>query len=396
MTDVAAGLPDWDLTDDELRAAGSVKWTWEAPDVLPAWVAEMDVRPCPPVRQAVRDGVERAAFGYPPRDQDTGVPEATAAFLERRFGWQVDPASVITTGDVMAAVRLTLEALCEEAPVVVPVPSYPPFLHVVPLTGRELVMVATRGDDDGGLDLGAIEAALAAGARTVLLAHPHNPLGRSFDRTELTALRDVVVRHGARVISDEIHAPLVLPAPAGVGSGVRHLPYAGLPGTADHTTTVVAASKAFNVPGLKCAQLLAGNSADLAALQAQPHVANHGVSSLGLAATLAAYEHGEPWLDGLLTDLAARRDQFAALLAEQLPQLAWSPQQATYLAWLDAGPTGLADPAAAALADGRVFVMGGQGFDPTGAHDAFVRVNLATSAERLERIVAGLATAWSR
>jgi cysteine-S-conjugate beta-lyase len=391
MTD--ADLPDWNLTDDELRAAGSVKWTWEGADVLPAWVAEMDVRPCPAVLSAVQDGVQRAAFGYPPRDQDSGVPEATAAFVARRFGWQVDPAFVITTGDVMAAVRLALEALCEAAPVVVPVPSYPPFLDVVPLTGRQLVTVPSRRDDDGTarLDLTAVEAALAAGARTVLLSQPHNPLGRVFDVAELGALRDVVVRHGARVISDEIHAPLVLPADA----PVQHVPYASLPGSADHTTTVVAASKAFNLAGLKCAQLVAGDAGDLALLQALPHVANHGVASLGLVATKAAYEHGDPWLDGVVAHLGQRRDQFAALLAEHLPQLTWTPLQATYLAWLDASPTGIADPAAAALAQGRVFVMGGRGFDPTGDHDRYVRVNLATSAQRLERIVAGLARAWS-
>ena len=390
MTDV--DLPDWDLSDDELRAAGSVKWTWEGADVLPAWVAEMDVRPCPAVLAAVQDAVQRAAFGYPPRDQDSGVPEATAAFVSRRFDWQVDPSFVMTTGDVMAGVRLALERLCEAAPVVVPVPSYPPFLDVVPLTGRRLVTVPTRRDQDGTarLDLTAIEAALAAGARTVLLSQPHNPLGRAFDAEELGALRDVVVRHGARVISDEIHAALVLPA----DPPVRHLPYAGLPGTADHTTTVLAASKAFNLPGLKCAQLVAGNAGDLAVLQAVPHVANHGVASLGLVATRAAYEHGDPWLDGVVAHLGQRRDQFATLLADQLPELTWTPQQATYLAWLDAGPTGLTDPAAAALAKGGVFVMGGRSFDPTGDHDRHVRVNLATSAQRLERIVAGLARAW--
>jgi len=351
------------------------------------------VRPCPAVLQAIQDGVQRAAFGYPPRDQDNGVPEATAGFLERRFGWQVDPGTVLTTGDVMAAVRLALDALCEDAPVVVPVPSYPPFLDVVPLTGRALVTVPTARDDDGTarLDLAAVEAALAAGARTVLLAQPHNPLGRAFGAAELSGLRDVVTRHRARVISDEIHAPLVLPS----AQAPPHVPYAALAGTADHTTTVVAASKAFNLPGLKCAQLVAGSAADLASLQAQPHVANHGVASLGLVATRAAYEHGEPWLDAVLTHLAARRDQFAALLTEHLPRLAWTPQQATYLAWVDAGPTGLADPADAALAQGRVFVMGGRPFDPSGDHDAFVRVNLATSAERLERIVRGLARAWT-
>jgi cystathionine beta-lyase len=394
--------PDFDLTDEELRAAASVKWTYHPPDVLPAWVAEMDVRPCPPVLAAVRTAVGRGTLGYPALDRDTGLPEATAAFLDRRFGWAVDPALVFSCGDVMAGVRLVLETLCADAPVVVPTPSYPPFLGVVPLTGRAVVEVPCRpdGGPDGGtaarehfvhdrrgagLDLDGIDAALAAGARTVLLAQPHNPLGRAFGPAELAALRDVVVRHGARVISDEIHAPLVLP-------GATHTPYASIGGTADHVTTVVAASKAWNVPGLKCAQVVAGGAADFAALTGLAHVANHGTSPLGVVATAAAYTDGEDWLDGLLPQLTARRDQFGTLLAEHLPDVGWAPMQATYLAWLDVRGRGLRDPAGVALHRGRVAVMPGRDFG-TG-YEGFVRVNLATSADRLVEVVRRLAKGW--
>lgn len=394
---MASDLPDWDLTDDELRAAGSVKWTWEGPDVLPAWVAEMDVRPAPAVLAAVQDAVDRGMFGYPPRDDVTGLPEATAAFQARRFGHTVDPAHVILCGDVMAGVQFALNGLCEAAPVVVPVPSYPPFLDIAPVTGRPLVTVPFATDTPDGripgngsgrtvLDLDAIEGALAAGARTVLLAQPHNPTGRVFTATELEALRDVVVRHGARVISDEIHAPLVL-------DGARHVPYASLDGTADHVTTIVAASKAWNLPGLKCAQLVTGTAKDAATLRAVPHVVNHGTSPLGIVATKAAYEDGETWLDGLLAHLTVQRERFGALVAERLPAVTWTPMEATYLAWVDARGTGLADPCGDALAKGRVMVTPGRlfGLDQAG----FARVNLATSAERLERIVDGLAQAWA-
>lgn len=394
---MATDIPDWDLTDDELRAAGSVKWTWEAADVLPAWVAEMDVRPAPVVLHAMRDAVERGMFGYPPRDDVTGLPEATAAFLNRRFGHLVDPADVILCGDVMAGVRFILEGLCEPAPVVVPVPSYPPFLDIAPVTGRRLVTVPFATDTPDGrvpgdgsgravLDLDAIERELAAGARTVLLAQPHNPMGRAFTPAELADLRDVVVRHGARVISDEIHAPLVL-------DGARHVPYASVEGTADHVTTLVAASKAWNLPGLKCAQLVTGNPRDRAALRAVPHVVNHGTSPLGIVATKAAYEGGEPWLDGVLAHLAAQRERFGALLAQRLPAVSWTPMEATYLAWVDARGTGLADPCGAALEKGRVMVSPGRMFGAD--YPGFARINLATSVERLERIVDGLALAWA-
>ncbi|HET9654680.1 MAG TPA: aminotransferase class I/II-fold pyridoxal phosphate-dependent enzyme [Kineosporiaceae bacterium] len=379
--------PDFDLTDDELRAAGSVKWNLESRDVLPAWVAEMDVRPCPAVAEAVADAVRLGEFGYPAPDAHYRLPEATAAFLTRRFGRPVDPALVLGCGDVMAGVRLALETLCEDAPVVVPTPAYPPFLDIVRVTRRRLVTVpAVAGSGRLTLDVEGIGRALAGGARTVLLAQPHNPIGRVYTAPELTALRDVADRYGARVIADEIHAPLLQP-------GVAHVPYAGLEGTAGHVTTVFAASKAWNTPGLKCAQIIAGTPQDRAALEAVPHVANHGISSLGPVATVAAYTEGEAWLDGVLDHLAAQRDLFGALLAELLPQLSWEPMEGTYLAWVDARPTGLADPALTALERGRVMVNRGATFGP--GHEGFVRVNLATSAERLRRIVERLAEAWT-
>lgn len=377
--------PDFDLTDERLQATGSVKWTFAGPGVLPAWVAEMDVAPCPAVLAALHDALDDGTLGYPALDRDTALPEATAAFAAKRLGLQIDPVAVISTGDVMAGVSLTLQALCEPAPVVVPVPSYPPFLAVVPLSGRELAPVPF-GASDGRpvLDLDRIGAALAAGARTVLLANPHNPLGRAFTRAELEGLRDVVLAHGARVISDEIHAPLVL-------DGATHVPYASVEGTAGHVTTVLAASKAFNVPGLKCAQIVASSAHDLAALRSLPHIANHGVSPLGVVATVAAYTEGAAWLDGLLDHLADRRTQFAGLVAEHLPQLGHVPPEATYLAWLDARPSGLADPAATVLAGSRVMVSPGRDFGA--GYEGFMRVNLATSAERLERVVTGIAAA---
>lgn len=406
MSATPAPGPDFDLTDDELRATRSIKWTypWTAPDdagghrgVLPAWVAEMDVRPCPPVAAALHDAVDHGVLGYPAPDGATGVPEATAGILARRFGQAVEPARVVLAGDVMAAVRLVLETLCEPAPVVVPLPSYPPFLQVVPLTGRELRFVPTGPGDRGGLDLDALDAAFAAGARTLLLSSPHNPTGRVWSRAELEAVRDLALRHGARVISDEVHALLTLP-------GARHVPYAAVDGTAGHVTTVTSASKAFNLPGVKCAQIVAGSDGDLRALRAAPLVANHGLSPLGAVATVAAYTDGDAWLDALLVELEQRSHRFAAVLADRLPALTWVPPQATYLAWLDLAPAlgaGLApgggdtapDAAAHVLRRSGLALGRGADFGPGRGFTGHVRVTLATSVERLERITDRLVTA---
>jgi cysteine-S-conjugate beta-lyase len=387
--------PDFDLDDETLRRTGSVKWTFGGPEVLPAWVAELDVAVCPPVAAALHRAIDDGAIDYPAIDRDTGLREATTGFLADRFGWHVDPALVISTGDVMAGIMLSLWTLCEPAPVVVPVPSYPPFLAAVPLTGRELVPVPMLepGADRTGwrLDPDRIDAALAAGARTVLLANPHNPTGRCFSRTELEGLRDVALRHGARVISDEIHAPLALP-------GAAHTPYAALDGTAGHVTTLVAASKAWNLPGLKCAQLIAGSARDAQILTSVPPVANHGTSPLGVIATVAAYTEGRDWLDGLIDELAARRTELDDLINTLLPTVGWQPSEGTYLGWLDARGTGLGDPATEALTRAKVMVNRGSTFgddlDGLDRYRGFVRLNFGTSAERLERVLKTLATAW--
>ena len=375
-----------DLSDTALRDADRLKWGASDADVLSAWVAEMDFELAPAVTAALSDAVSRGVTGYPTFDRLSGVPEAACGFAERRWGWKLDSDSVVLVGDVMAGVALALRTLCDDAAVVVPTPAYPPFLDVASQAGRAMVTVPLSADDQvATLDVDAIGSALRAGAGTVLLCNPHNPWGRAFTRPELEALCDVVHLHGARVISDEVHAPLVLP-------GSTHVPYASLEGAAGHTTTLLAASKAWNLPGLKCAQIIAGSPADARALRALPLIANHGTSPLGLVASRAAYGAGEHWLDALVARLTANRALFRGLMAELVPGARLRPMEATYLAWVDARSYGLENPAGTALERGRVLVNDGRAFGPGG--QGHVRVNLATSPQRIEQIVERLARAW--
>lgn len=380
-------IPGFDgVTEAEVRARGDLNWAVAPEGVLASWVAEMDYDPCPAVVRAVTASATVGRFGYPSPDAVDRLRSATSGFVSRRYGWALSPHLIVATGDVMAGVLLALTTVCEPGPVVVPTPAYPPFLDVVPLAGRVLVPVPLDPDAERAtLDLDAIDAALAAGARTVLLCNPHNPWGRSFSPAELTGLRDVVLRHGARVVSDEIHAPLVL-------GGRHHTPYASIDGTADHVTTVLSASKAFNIPGLKCAQIVAGNPADARRLAGVPIVANHGLSPIGIEANIAAYDEGGAWLDTALAHLSGNAALFGSLVAELLPQARMRPLEATYLAWVDLRAYDDVDPAAAALKRGRVMVRDGRDFGPGGA--GHVRVNLATSRSRVADVAARLGAAF--
>ncbi|WP_186526107.1 MalY/PatB family protein [Leekyejoonella antrihumi] len=372
-----------DRTDAQLRASGCVKWALAAADVLPAWVAEMDFAVAEPITTALHTAVDQGRLGYGPPDEQCGVAESFAAFAASRWGWQVEAERVVLAGDVVDAVARVLDTLAEDGPVVVPTPAYPPFLTVIGHTGRKIIPAPL--DPDAAVaehNLEAIDAALRAGARTLLLCSPHNPWGRSFGRSELEALRDVIEAHGAMVIADEIHAPLTLP-------GSSHIPYARVASPGAPVVTLTSATKAWNIPGLKCAQIVCSSAAQAARVRAHP--LHPGQSALGTVAGRAAYEQGGPWLDEVIATLDGNRRLFARLVQEKLPRARMRPLEATYLAWLDARAYGLPSPGETALDKGRVWVDH-RPWGPGG--DGHVRVNLATSPERVAEIVDRLAIAW--
>lgn len=376
-----------DFTDTEARERLILKWGTVPEDVLPAWVAEMDFPVFEEITRAVAAAVSVSALGYPVFGSAAGHALGTAysGFAARHYGQEVDPSWVLPVVDVTAGVRLAVDALSEPGPVITPTPCYPPMLEVGAVTGKGRVDVPIDPDAEvAALDLVGIERELAAGARTVILINPHNPWGRAFTRGELEALRDLVVAFGARVVSDEIHAPLVLP-------GAQHIPYLSLPGTADHAVAVVAASKAFNTAGLRCAQLVVGDEKTRTRLASVEMARNDSWSPLGVIAAQVAYTHGDQWLAPLVQRLGAQRTHYSELLGEHLPQARTRPLEATYLSWLDLRAYGYDDPAAVALERGRVQVSPGHDFHP--GLPGHVRVNLATSPERLTEIIRRLALA---
>lgn len=382
-----------DLSDDEARAA-LVKWAAVPEGAIPAWVAEMDYALAPPIEQAVQAAVAAGQTAYAvtsATDADgdgsdtAAVAGAYASFAARHWGWTdaSAPSTAATTlvGDVTAGLLLAVEHLLPAGPVVLPTPCYPPFRHLLAAARREVVPLTVAPDADVvTIDLDRLDAAFAAGARGLLLCSPHNPLGRVWERAELEAIRDVAARHDARVIADEVHAPLV-------HSGRRFTPYLEVDPSA---VAVVSASKTFNLPGLHCAAILAPDPHDTAVLRALPTALNRGPSRLGVAAAVAGYTHADEWLTALLERLGSQSALFTDLLAAHLPYARARPLEATYLAWLDLRAYGVDDPAAAGREHG-VWLAPGQDYEPGLA--GHVRLNIATSAERLEAIVERLAGA---
>ena len=374
-----------DLSDEEARVAFPLKWGAASRDVLPAWVAEMDYAPAEPLTEALHRAVRDGRFGYPRFGPGGELGEAYAGFARRQFGSSVDPDHVLPVVDVTAGVRLALDVLSEPGAVVLPVPAYSPHHDIGVITGRERVDLVLDPDAPRAeIDLDRLDRLLRDGARTLLLTQPHNPWGRVFTRAELEGIRDVVARHRGRVVSDEVHGPLVLP-------GAEHLSYLEIEGTHDHAVALVSASKAFNIAGLRSAQVIVPDRTAMEQLILAPPARNDSWSSLGVAAAVACYRDGDDWLAALRVRLDAQRTLLGGLLAEHLPDARMRPLEATYLAWIDLRAYGHPEPARVARTRGRVLVSAGQEFQPD--LPGHIRLNVATSPERLTEIVRRLATA---
>lgn len=368
-----------------LRGKRGVKWSRPGPDVVPAWVADMDYPVAPVIRAALVEAIDRGDLGYPdwPADRHPLADVFTSRMVQR-FGWDADPLHVRGLTDVISGLQVVLDLATQPGDgVVLQEPNYPPFRATVPAMGRRPVPLPVVPDGDGWRhDLDALEAALAQQpARVLLLVNPHNPSGRVFGRDELAAVADLAARHDLLVVSDEIHADLVF-------DPHRHVPFASLgPEVAARTVTLTSATKAFNIAGVRTALAHVGPEALRRRWDAEPPDL-HGVAGvLGVEATAAAWRDGDAWLDQLRAHLRERRDRLAAAVAD-LPGVNMRVPEATYLAWLDChGARPGEDAAQALLREGGVYASPGP--DYGGPVDA-LRVNFATSAALLDDVIAGL------
>jgi cystathionine beta-lyase len=372
---------------EHLRAQSGIKWTRFGPDVLPAWVADMDIRPPDCVTHTIGDIIDRADFGYNLSAVER-LPETFAQWQLEKHGWTLDPGLVRRFCDVLHAIDVALWLHTEPGDgIVLLTPIYPPFLKAIDNAGRRLVDVPL--DPDGWrLNPDRLRDAIDDRTRAILTCNPHNPTGRVFDTDELEALAEIAVEHDLLVISDEVWADLVYP-------GATHRPLATISDEiAARTVTITSASKAFNLAGLRCAVAHVGHSGVAKALDALPPHLLGAVSTPGAEAALAAWTGGAGWLGSLREHLLARRDQLAARLASDMPDVGFQLPEATYLAWLDLRAHGLGDdPSERLREEARVAVSAGPDF---GVHGhGFARLNYATSASILDEIVDRLADSLS-
>ena len=379
------------LTPELLRSRGSNKWTAPEGELLCAGVAEMDFGTAPAVLDEWSAIAERFGFGYPDDSVALDMSTATAKWHREQYGWNVAAADVHPLPDVLKGLELAMtEFTIPGAAVIVPTPAYMPFLMLPAMFDRDVIESPMLRGDDGSfsLDLDDIARHFAAGANLFVLANPGNPTGKVYSRDELAALAEVAEAHGARVFSDEIHSPLTL-------FGNKHVPLASVSEAGARVAiTATSTSKAFNLPGLKCAQIILSNDADRARWDALGWMAAHGASTPGMKLNTAAYLRGEPWLLEVREYIEGNIEFARAALAEHLPEARMAPMQGTYLAWLDLRAYSDEPELSEMLAEkAGIRVNGGVGYGAVGA--GHIRVNLATSRPILERIIAQLAAAMT-
>jgi cysteine-S-conjugate beta-lyase len=373
------------VTESQLRAKACAKWHAFPDDVLPLWVADMDFPVADEIKAAVKDQLDVDDLGYGPKTGLPGFRESLVERLATRFDWHVDVDDVRPLPGIVPGIHLAALALAGPGDeLVVQPPVYPPFYSAVLNAGRcvlENPMLVQGGHYT--LDTEGLRHAITPATRGVILCNPQNPTGRVFTRAELEALAEVVLEERLWVISDELHADLVLDG--------RHIPFASLsPEVAQRTMTLYGPTKAFNIAGLKVGFAIAQNRALLDRLGAVATTLLPGPTTLSQRAAIAAYREGGAWLDATLAYLRANRDHLVARLGAEAPAVKVRSPEGTYLAWLDLRALGLGTgldaalhEAGVALNDGTTFGTGGEGH---------ARLNFATSRTildaALDRIVA--------
>ena len=367
-----------------LRKRTSAKWRTFPEDVLPLPVAEMDFPIAKPIRDVLIDMIKRSDTGYSGIAPE--LPQAFANYAKRNWDWTVNKDQFYLATDVgVAGVEVLRLWTSTGDKVVVNSPVYLNFFTWIKEAKCEAVDVPlARIGDEWALDLTALENAFAAGVKAYILCHPHNPVGHVFTMDELEKIAELAKKYNVLVISDEIHAPLIF-------SKAKFIPYLNVSDTARETgLCITSASKAWNLAGLKCAQIVADNSAINDRLLQLPLASPWRTSLLGVWASIAAYNQGEPWLKAVINNVDDNRHYLAKLLKKHLPKAKYTVPNSTYLAWIDLSAYGQENVAALLLDKGRVALSNGTDFGGVGKD--FVRLNLATSKEILKDAVLRMAS----
>ena len=337
-------------------------------DLLPMWIADMDIKTAPEIVEAIKEKADQAIFGYVYRP--ASYYETAAAWCEKRFGYKIDPKTLIHSPGVVPSMNMLVKMLTkEDEKVLIQIPVYPPFAASVKTGKRNLVTNELVKDKNGyyTIDFEDLEKKLSDEKVTLMiLCNPHNPVGRVWKKEELQKIGDLCVKYNVRILADEIWRDLVLP-------GYTHTPIASLSREIENITiTCFSPTKTFNIAGLQASFAVFPREEEWKAfdneLGEMDIKRNNPFSLVGFE---AAYNHGEEWLSELLVHLEGNAQYVADFVKERLPEIKTVKPEGTYLMWLDFNglnitPEEITDmlikDAKVAMNDGASFGANGKGF----------------------------------
>jgi len=370
------------FTSPNRACSDSIKWSMYPEDVLPLWVADMDFTSPPEVIAALQRRVEHGVFGY--ANESRKLAELIVERMERLYGWKISPEDVLIVPGVIAGFNLTAQAILQQGDsVVIQPPIYPPFFGVAANAGVSEIQCVLENDGTGKyfIDFNKLKKALSGTSRMLLFCNPHNPIGKVYKQEELEEIATLCAQNNVYICSDEIHSDLVY-------AGNRHIPIASIdPEIGQRTVTLIAPSKTFNIAGLDCSVLISENAELMKRIKQTRRGIMSGVNLLGTTAAIAAYQHGQKWLDEILVTLQDNRDFLLDFVKEKMPEVRIQSPLATYLAWLDCRELALGmEPYDFFLKNAKVALNRGAEFGGDG--NSFVRLNFGCERKVLEEALA--------
>ena len=357
----------------QLQQRKSAKWREFPADVLPLPVAEMDFEIAKPIRDVLSQMIGGSDTGYLGPIPELGIN--FAKFAKARWGWEIDPDQVFTATDVgVGMVEMARTVVKPGDLIMINSPVYHNMNNwISELKCKSYDAPLIKTGLHYTIDLNAIERGYAAGVKAHFICSPHNPVGTVFTRDELSAIADLAKKYGVTVFSDEIHAPLTYNA-------AEFVPFLAVSDVAREVgICVTAASKSWNLAGLKCATIITADPKQLERAKSMPMAVHYRASLFGAVASATAYECAD-WLDSAIETMDSNRKFLKALLAEKLPTVGYRIPDCSYLAWLDLSSLNLGvNPSETLLTQGKVALNSGITFGPDSGQ--FVRFNFATSEE---------------
>lgn len=360
-------------------------------DVLPAWVADMDIDTPDFVLLAVKERLKHPVVGY--EEVPDAAYEAQAEWLKKRHGLKVQEGSFFYSHSVVASMCVAIEACSEVGDeVIVQTPVYPPFFHSVTTLGRKVLKNPLKQDKHGHyrLDLEDLRAKITPKTKLLLLCSPHNPVGRVWKKEELEALLALCQEHNIYIFADEIHSDLVY-------TPHKHTPFCSLEGARERTMTAYGVGKTFNMAGFAMSSVVVEDAAlneKFTASYEKVHFAQGNV--LSHVAFEAAYKHGEVWLEELLVHLKNNYTMLQNLCTQYDRLVKLTPIEGTYLAWIDCSGMELRDKKLREffVKEARLGLNAGISFGKEGS--GFMRLNFAVSYDTMREIIQRLDKALQR